>query len=180
MSEFDFLRKWGWVGTLLMLGLFILGLYLGKRNPKIVEVEKPYPVTVEKPVPVHDTVYSTKTVYLPKVKTVHDTVTNTITETVYITDSVQVQVPITLKDYDETVNDANVKIQISGFEPNLEKLTVTNLREKSSYTHSEAPLSRFSIGIDIGYGFTMKTSPEPVFEARPYLGVGLHYSLIQF
>lgn len=173
----DFFKRNWWIFSLSLLIGFIVGI----RNRKVetVTVEKPYPVTVEKPVPVHDTVYSTKTVYLPKVKTEYDTVTETVTTTVYIHDTVQVQVPISMKEYEETVNDAQVNIKISGFEPNLESLTVTNLKI-CPQTNRKAPYSRFGIGVEVGYGFTLKNTSDGLFEPRPYVGVGIHYSLIQF
>ena len=177
MNIINFFKRNWWIISLSLL----IGVIVGALNKKTetVTIEKPYPVTVEKPVPVHDTVYSTKTVYLPKVKTEYDTVTETVTTTVYIHDTVQVQVPISMKEYEEEINEAKVNVKISGFEPNLESLTVTNLKI-CPQTHRNAPLSRFGVGVEVGYGFTLKNASDGLFEPRPYVGVGIHYSLIQF
>ena len=175
---FSTLRKYGWLVSLSLLALFLLGLWLGSRKePETVYVEKPYPVTVEKPYPVHDTIYEYRTVHLPKVEYVHDTVRNTVWTTVH--DSVYVQIPIQETEYDETLNDARVQLKISGFQPELENLTVTNLRECPT-THFEAPLRRFGIGIELGYGLTLKNAPEGLISPRPYIGIGIHYNLISF
>lgn len=157
----------------------LAGYILGRRNTQTVYVDKPYPVTVEKPVPVHDTVYETRNVYLPKVKTEHDTVWGTVTTSVYIHDTVQVQVPISTKEYEEEINDAKVNVKISGFEPNLESLTVINLRI-CPQTPQKSPQGRFSVGVGVGYGFGLKDASNGVFSLQPSVGVTFSYSLFSF
>lgn len=155
---------------------FVAGFLLGRSRVHTAYVPQPYPVTVEKPVPVHDTVYETRTVYLPRVVTHTDTVTNTVTTTVYHTDTVQVQVPITTKDYEEEINDAIVKATVSGYEPSIDRLTVENLR----ICPVSAPTRRFSIGVGVGYGIGVKDASHGVFSGQPFVGVSLNYNLLTF
>ena len=164
----------------LLVGLvavsFLAGFLLGRSQVQTAYCPQPYPVTVEKPVPVHDTVHDTRTVYLPTVTIVHDTVNHTVTTTVHHTDTVQVQVPISTKDYEETINDAIVRATVSGYEPTLERLTVENLR----ICPVSAPTRRFSIGVGVGYGIGVKDASNGVFSGQPFVGVSLNYNLVAF
>lgn len=80
-------------------------------------------------------------------------------------DSVEVVVPIEQKVY----SDENYRAYISGFNARLDSIdifqrttTITNIRQ--------AKQSRFSIGINAGYGITPKGS-------QPYIGVGVTFKL---
>lgn len=165
---------------ILLLGLvavsLVAGFLLGRSKIQTAYYPQPYPVTVEKPVPVHDTVYATRTVYLPKVTTVHDTVNHTVATTVHHTDTVQVEIPITTKDYEEQINDAIVKATVSGYEPVLEQITVENLR----ICPPTSSTRRFSIGVGVGYGIGLQDASHGVFSGQPFVGVSLNYNFLTF
>lgn len=86
-------------------------------------------------------------------------------------DSVSVQIPITQKVYE----DSTYRAYVSGYKPNLDSLFVYPKRE--TITIRETPKTkRWGIGIQAGYGITLKQTPQFV----PYIGVGVTYSLWQF
>lgn len=80
-------------------------------------------------------------------------------------DSVKVQIPISQKVYEDTL----CKAYISGYEPNLDSITI---KQRTTYiTHTiRDKESRFRIGLQAGYGLTPKGM-------MPYVGVGLSYKL---
>lgn len=165
---------------ILLVGLvavsFLAGFLLGRSRTQTAYYPQPYPVTVEKPVPVHDTVYDTRTVYLPTVTTVHDTVNHTVTTTVHHTDTVQVEIPISQTTYEETINDAKVTATVSGYEPSLDRLTVENLR----ICPPTGSQGRFSVGVGVGYGIGLKDASHGVFSGQPFVGVTLNYNFLTF
>lgn len=164
------------VGAGIVAVSLVAGFLLGRSRTQTAYVPKPVPVTVEKPVPVHDTVYATKPVYLPKVTTVHDTVNHTVTTTVHHTDTVQVEIPISQTTYEETINDAIVTATVSGYEPTLERLTVENLR----ICPPTGSQGRFSVGVGVGYGIGLKDASHGVFSGQPFVGVTFTYNLFSF
>lgn len=80
-------------------------------------------------------------------------------------DSVKVQIPISMKVYEDTL----YKAYVSGYEPKLDSITI---KQKTTYiTHTIRDIeSRFRIGLQAGYGLTPKGM-------QPYVGVGLSYRL---
>ncbi len=86
-------------------------------------------------------------------------------------DSVSVQISITQKVYE----DSTYRAYVSGFSPNLDSIFVYPKREIITIKEAVKP-KRWSVGIQAGYGMTLKQSPQFV----PYIGVGISYSLWQF
>lgn len=86
-------------------------------------------------------------------------------------DSVSVQIPITQKVYE----DSTYRAYVSGYRPNLDSLFVYPKREIITIRETAKP-KRWNVGIQAGYGITLKQSPRFV----PYIGVGVSYSLWQF
>ncbi|UWG05592.1 MAG: hypothetical protein [Bacteriophage sp.] len=86
-------------------------------------------------------------------------------------DSVSVQIPITQKVYE----DSTYKAYVSGYRPNLDSLFVYPKREIITIRETTKP-KRWSIGIQAGYGITLRQNPQFV----PYIGVGVTYSFWQF
>lgn len=80
-------------------------------------------------------------------------------------DSVNVQIPISQKVYEDTL----YKAYVSGYEPKLDSITI---KQKTTYIiHTiRDKESRFRIGLQAGYGLTPKGM-------MPYFGVGLSYRL---
>lgn len=81
-------------------------------------------------------------------------------------DSVEVQIPISQKVYEDTL----YRVYISGYEPNLDSITI---KQKTTYITrtTRDKESRFRIGLQAGYGLTPKG-------IMPYVGVGLSYRLM--
>jgi hypothetical protein len=83
-------------------------------------------------------------------------------------DSASVEIPITQKRYDG----ADYCAYVSGYEASLDSIFVytrtTTIKERGS-----KPPDKWHIGITGGYGITPKG-------LRPYVGIGLTYSLISF
>jgi len=86
-------------------------------------------------------------------------------------DSVSVQIPITQKVYE----DSTYRAYVSGYKPNLDSLFVYPKREIITIRETTKP-KRWSIGIQAGYGITLRQNPQFV----PYIGVGVTYSFWQF
>ncbi|MCM1079096.1 MAG: hypothetical protein NC344_05645 [Bacteroidales bacterium] len=86
-------------------------------------------------------------------------------------DSISVRIPITQKMYE----DSTYRAYVSGYNPNLDSLFVYPKCEIITIRETAKP-KRWSIGIQTGYGITLKTKPKFVL----YIGVGASYSLWQF
>lgn len=93
-------------------------------------------------------------------------------EIVLIEDTIQVPVPITAEHFDTTIYQGDtIQTQIngvlSGFNTSLEQLSIRT--EITPRTPCLTP-SRWSIGVQFGYGITPKGF-------QPYIGVGVGYRL---
>ena len=84
------------------------------------------------------------------------------------TDSVDVILPITRKEY----GDSTFRAVISGYMPNLESLTVYPKHEVTTITKWK-PTKRWNVGIHAGYGATRHGM-------EPYIGIGISYNLFSF
>ena len=88
-------------------------------------------------------------------------------------DSADVVVPITQTVYENSTYTAYV----SGYRASLDSLILRMPREVTTITntHCQKP-KRWSIGIQVGYGMTLKGTPQ----FAPYVGIGVSYNLFSF
>lgn len=88
-------------------------------------------------------------------------------------DSADVVVPITQTVYEDSTYTAYV----SGYRASLDSLIFRMPREVTTITntHYQKP-KRWSIGIQVGYGITLKGTPQ----FAPYVGIGVSYNLFSF
>lgn len=88
-------------------------------------------------------------------------------------DSADVVVPITQTIYEDSTYTAYV----SGYNASLDSLIFRMPREVTTITntHYQKP-KRWSIGIQVGYGMTLKGTPQ----FAPYVGIGVSYNLFSF
>lgn len=88
-------------------------------------------------------------------------------------DSADVVVPITQTVYEDSTYTAYV----SGYRASLDSLIFRMPREITTITntHYQKP-KRWSIGIQVGYGMTLKGTPQ----FAPYVGIGVSYNLFSF
>lgn len=149
--------------------LFAVGVALGRLLAPCsgVEVKKEITDTIRYCVPVakDSTVIRYISVRLPpkltKTEKFDDRDSNVIEAEVM--DSVQVELPITQKVYEDSI----YRAYISGYNPNLDSIIIippTIVRKR-----------RWNIGLQIGYGMTIEQRPN----FTPYVGIGLTYSLIK-
>jgi hypothetical protein len=89
------------------------------------------------------------------------------------TDSAEVVVPITQTVYEDSTYTAYV----SGYRASLDSLIFRMPREVTTITntHYQKP-KRWSVGIQVGYGMTLKGTPQ----FAPYVGIGVSYNLFSF
>lgn len=97
---------------------------------------------------------------------------NALSET---TDSVDVSVPINQSVYEDSLYTAYV----SGYNSKLDSIIVYPRREITTITNTyTAPKpKRWSVGIQVGYGVTLKGNTP---QMAPYIGVGLSYNIFSF
>lgn len=88
-------------------------------------------------------------------------------------DSAEVIVPITQTVYEDSTYTAYV----SGYRASLDSLIFRMPRELTTITntHYQKP-KRWSVGIQVGYGMTLKGTPQ----FAPYVGIGVSYNLFSF
>ena len=86
-------------------------------------------------------------------------------------DSVEVEIPITHREY----GDSTYHAWVSGYEPRLDSIFVFPTREREVVTIKAPPdkKKRWGIGLYAGYGIT----PQGL---QPSIGISLHYSLWNF
>ena len=90
-----------------------------------------------------------------------------------IPDSADVVIPITQTIYE----DSTYTVYVSGYRASLDSLIFRMPREVTTITntHYQKP-KRWSIGIQVGYGMTLKGTPQ----FAPYVGIGVSYNLFSF
>lgn len=87
------------------------------------------------------------------------------------TDTIQVDMPITQKRYEDSTYTA----WVSGYEPSLDSIrvyarkNVVTIRERT-----KEPPNRFVVSFNVGYGLT------PQNGLQPYIGIGVGYKLFSF
>ena len=84
-------------------------------------------------------------------------------------DSVSVQIPITQRVYETD----RYRAVVSGYQPSLDDLLIY---QPSQVVRIKDKPKRWGIGVQVGYGMTVKGSPQ----FAPYIGVGVSYNLFQF
>ena len=96
-------------------------------------------------------------------------------DTVRLTDTVYVHLPVEQKHYSAPEYDA----WVSGYRPSLDSLRI---HTQSARITNTIPISappkprRWGIGIQVGYGMT--AAPRPEF--HPYIGLGISYNIFSF
>ena len=116
----------------------------------------------------YDTVYIEKTeiVKLPIYKT--DTIQQT--DTILLMDSVDVVIPIELKQFSDTLANTAISFDLRGFQCEVNDLLVENLKTP---TIEENKVKRWGLGVQLGIGGTTKGF-------SPYIGIGLNYNIFNF
>lgn len=100
-----------------------------------------------------------------KLPIVHDTL-----HSIY-TDTIQVDMPITQKRYEDSTYTA----WVSGYEPSLDSIRVYRKREVITINKIiKEPPNRFVVSFNVGYGLT------PQNGLQPYIGIGVGYKLFSF
>ncbi len=90
-------------------------------------------------------------------------------------DSVDVAVPITQRVYEDSLYTAYV----SGYNSKLDSIIVYPRREIMTITntYTDPKPKRWSVGIQVGYGVTLKGNTP---QMAPYIGVGVSYNIFSF
>lgn len=149
----------------LVIGLF--GCFL--RQPSQVTVTTLDTILIEKPVPYEVAHTEFRTLRLPVMLFAPaDTVWNTR----LVVDSVEVEVAMERKTYQDSTYRAQVSgPAIGGLHPSLDWIEVYN---KTTYnTTTVKKTGRWGLGVQVGYGAYKEG-------LSPYIGVGISYNLITF
>lgn len=86
------------------------------------------------------------------------------------TDTIQVDMPITQKRYEDSTYTA----WVSGYEPSLDSIRVYRKREVITINKIiKEPPNRFVVSFNFGYGLTQNG-------LQPYIGIGVGYKLFSF
>lgn len=87
------------------------------------------------------------------------------------TDTIQVDMPVTQKRYEDSTYTA----WVSGYEPSLDSIRVYARREVVTINKvKKEPPNRFIVSLNVGYGITPKNG------LQPYIGIGVGYKLFSF
>ena len=146
---------------------------LNKKTMELIELTDIEPEIIFLDSLVYDTVYIEKTeiVRLPIYNT--DTVKQTDTLTLVEIDSVDVVLPIELKQFNDTFLNMAISFDLSGFQCKVDNLYVENL--KTSVIKEKAPKRWYNnFGIGVGIGATYCDG----FKILPT--ISLHYNLLSF
>lgn len=155
------------LGASFVAGVFYLGFDCGKQaaimgDTVSVSLFRYDTIEVYKPVARDSVVVKHITERLPKV-------VKTQTDTITLTDSVEVAVPITQRVYEDTLYTAYV----SGYKARLDSMRlrskVTTLI-RTAYVRKNA---RWGVGVQAGYGVGH-------CGASPYIGVGVSYNILNW
>lgn len=95
-----------------------------------------------------------------------------ITDTI-IADSSDVVIPITQKIY---TDDSTYIAYVSGYQAALDSFMFLCNKEIITKPCPAPKERKWSVGVQVGYGITMTTTPQ----FTPYIGVGLSYKLFNF
>ena len=159
---------------LLLLGSCIFNVVLvsdlNKKTVELIELTDFEPEIVFLDSLVYDTVYIEKTeiVKLPIYKI--DTIQQTDTLTLVEIDSVDVVLPVELKQFNDTLSNTAISFDLRGFQCNVDNLYVENL--KTSIIKENKP-KRIGLGLQLGIGATKEGF-------SPYIGLGISYHFFSF
>lgn len=124
-------------------------------------------IKYEMPIPRDSVVIRYETVRLPVVKKpIHKETIDTFIQS--ISDSVDVAIPITQKEY----SDSTYYARISGYKANLDEI---HIYPKTVYrtTIIKTKPKKFGIGVNAGYGFSKNGT-------TPYVGIGVQYNILSW
>jgi hypothetical protein len=158
----------------LLLGSCIFNVLLvsdlNKKTMELIELTDIEPEIIFIDSIEYDTVYIEKTeiVKLPIYHT--DTVKQTDTLTLVEIDSVDVVVPIELKQFNDTFSNMAISFDLRGYNCKVDNLYVENL--KTSVIKENKP-KRICLGLQLGMGATKEGF-------NPYIGLGISYNLFSF
>ena len=157
---------------MLLLAVFLVSLFLNVRHYKRQEPCSSDTLRV--------TVTDTIPFYKPVLK--DSTVIRYVTEKFPVnvpelpesaTDSIDVVIPIAQAVYEDSLYTAYV----SGYQASLDSLILRMPREVTTVTYARSAKNRrWGIGIQAGYGITLKGTPQ----LAPYIGIGISYNLFSF
>lgn len=116
----------------------------------------------------YDTMYIQRYDTIRLIKCQVDTIT--LNDTTIIIDSVDVVVPIELKQFSDTLQNVGISLEIKGFNCEIDNLYIKNFL--SVPTQKNEP-KRWGLGVQLGVG-----GCKDGFS--PYIGVGLNYNLFSF
>ena len=157
----------GVAALLLLVSAFWLGRQTSSGSSpdtQIIEVRDTVIDTIpyRHPIPVDSTVIRYATVKLP----VKDTIYVKGAETVNI-DSVAVEIPITLKTY----QDSTYQAWISGYNANLDSIYVFPRIINVTNRIRDAP-KRWGLGVQVGVGYNLNN------KIQPHIGIGVSYNIL--
>lgn len=88
-------------------------------------------------------------------------------DTIIKTDSVYVELPITQKEYRDSLYHA----WVSGYEPNLDSINV--FQHTVTVTETvRPPTKRWGLGVQVGAGYNTGN------KIQPYIGIGISYNIL--
>lgn len=158
--------------TLLIILLTLLAaiiiFFAGRwtKRPQTIEVE----IVTTDTLVVHDTVRIDRPVYIAK--RVVDTLKVPVKETVTIHDTTFISLPREQKEYSDTLYHA----WVSGYQPELDSIVVTQLTKYVTTTIKE-PARHWHLGVSAGYGAAVH---DKTVILSPYVGIGITYSIFSF
>ena len=87
------------------------------------------------------------------------------------TDTIQVDMPVTQKRYEDSTYTA----WVSGYEPSLDSIRVYARKDVVTINKIiKEPPNRFVVSFNVGYGLTLQNG------LQPYIGIGVGYKLFSF
>ncbi len=122
---------------------------------------------------IHDTIRIETPKYITKVVLDSILIPVPVTDTITKTDTLYIYVPKEQKYY----RDKDYEAWVSGYRPELDSLNIfhTTMQASTTYEIQKKKSSRFSIGIQVGYGIYTYNN---IIDTGPYLGVGVSYRLL--
>lgn len=133
----------------------------------------PVPQVVRDTTVIHDTVRIDRPV--AKLVRTTDTVLIFATDTVRVSDTLYVRVPIETKTY----ADSTFRAQVSGYRPALDWIEVypRTVTITETATREVTKKTRWGIGVQVGYGAALSNKQVVL---SPYIGVGVSYNILRW
>ena len=149
------------IWLIVVVFLFLSVFFAGRNSvtPTTYETEKIVYDTITHEFILHDTVWREREVYVELPSVIRDV------DTVFIVDTVLVEVPI----YKYHFNDDLYDISIEGFGVSLNSVTIYPRTEYKTTVVTKR--NRWGLGIQAGYGISRDG-------LSPYIGVGVSYNLL--